>query len=58
MVQELTFDVFYSQSDMTVVRPLAERLRRDDLKLWFDERVLKPAKQDTSDREASKSDGR
>ena len=58
MVQELTFDVFYSHSDMTVVRPLAERMRRDRLKVWFDERVLKSRKQYRSDREASESDGR
>jgi hypothetical protein len=50
-----THDVFLSHSakDKTVVRPLAERLRRDGLKVWpvarqrppaggFDEWVLKP----------------
>ncbi len=37
-------DVFLSHSakDKAVVRPLAERLRRDGLKVWFDEWVLKP----------------
>jgi hypothetical protein len=34
-----THDVFLSHSakDMAVVRPLAERLRQDGLKVWFDE---------------------
>ena len=38
------FDVFLSHSakDKAVVRPLAERLRADGLKVWFDEWVLKP----------------
>jgi hypothetical protein len=38
------YDVFLSHSskDKTVVRPLAERLRQDGLKVWFDEWVLKP----------------
>ncbi len=33
------FDVFLSHSakDKPVVRPLAERLRNDGLKVWFDE---------------------
>ncbi|MBI5386657.1 MAG: toll/interleukin-1 receptor domain-containing protein [Verrucomicrobia bacterium] len=33
------YDVFLSHSakDKTVVRPLAERLRQDGLKVWFDE---------------------
>ena len=37
-------DVFLSHSskDKAVVRPLAERLRQDGLKVWFDEWVLKP----------------
>jgi small GTP-binding protein len=37
-------DVFLSHSakDKAVVRPLAERLRADGLKVWFDEWVLKP----------------
>ena len=38
------YDVFLSHSakDKAVVRPLAERLRADGLKVWFDEWVLKP----------------
>jgi len=38
------YDVFLSHSakDKAVVRPLAERLRKDGLKVWFDEWVLKP----------------
>ena len=37
-------DVFLSHSakDKAVMRPLAERLRKDGLKVWFDEWVLKP----------------
>jgi hypothetical protein len=37
-------DVFLSHSakDKAVVRALAERLRKDGLKVWFDEWVLKP----------------
>jgi small GTP-binding protein len=37
--QQLPFDVFLSHSakDKKVVRALAERLRRDGLKVWFDE---------------------
>jgi hypothetical protein len=38
------YDVFLSRSakDKAVVRPLAERLRADGVKVWFDEWVLKP----------------
>ena len=38
------YDVFLSHSakDKAVVRPLAERLRADGVKVWFDEWVLKP----------------
>jgi hypothetical protein len=41
---EFPYDVFLSHSakDKAVVRPLAERLRHDGLKVWFDEWVLKP----------------
>jgi hypothetical protein len=41
---EFHFDVFLSHSskDKSVVRPLAERLRADGLRVWFDEWVLKP----------------
>jgi hypothetical protein len=44
MGAEFQFDVFLSHSakDKPVVRPLAERLRQDGLKVWFDEWVLKP----------------
>ena len=42
--QEFDYDVFLSHSakDKTVVRPLAERLRQDGLRVWFDEWVLRP----------------
>ncbi|MFZ2631961.1 MAG: glycosyltransferase [Desulfosalsimonadaceae bacterium] len=38
------YDVFlsYSAKDMAVVRPLAERLRKDGLRVWFDEWIIKP----------------
>ena len=44
MPDEFPYDVFLSHSakDKAVVRPLAERLRKDGLKVWFDEWVLKP----------------
>ena len=44
MPDEFQFDVFLSHSakDQAVVRPLAERLRKDGVKVWFDEWVLKP----------------
>jgi hypothetical protein len=44
MGAEFQYDVFLSHSakDKAVVRPLAERLRQDGLKVWFDEWVLKP----------------
>ena len=44
MPDEFQFDVFLSPSakDKAVVRPLAERLRADGVKVWFDEWVLKP----------------
>ena len=44
MGQGFEYDVFLSHSakDKAVVRPLAERLRKDGLKVWFDEWVLKP----------------
>lgn len=37
-------DVFLSHSakDKALVRPLAERLRRDRLSVWFDECEIKP----------------
>jgi hypothetical protein len=44
MATDFTHDVFLSHSpkNKAVVRPLAERLRQDGLKVWFDEWVLKP----------------
>ena len=41
---DFPYDVFLSHSakDKAVVRPLAERLRADGVKVWFDEWVLKP----------------
>lgn len=43
MADAFQYDVFLSHStkDKAVVRPLAERLRKDGLKVWFDEWVLK-----------------
>jgi small GTP-binding protein len=43
MPDEFKYDVFlsYSAKDTEVVRPLAERLRADGLKVWFGEWVLK-----------------
>ena len=44
MSENFQYDVFLSHSakDKAVVRSLAERLRKDGLKVWFDEWVLKP----------------
>jgi hypothetical protein len=44
MSTEFQYDVFLSHSskDKTVVRAVAERLRADGLRVWFDEWVLKP----------------
>ena len=44
MTEQFSFDVFLSHSakDKPIVRPIAERLRDDGLKVWFDEWVLKP----------------
>src|SRR5882672_6752828 len=44
MSAEFQYDVFLSHSakDKPVVREVAERLRKDGLKVWFDEWVLKP----------------
>ena len=44
MPNEFRYDVFLSHSakDNAVVRAVAERLRKDGLKVWFDEWVLKP----------------
>ena len=44
MAADFQYDVFLSHSpkDKAVVRPLAERLRQDGLRVWFDEWILKP----------------
>ena len=44
MAGEFAFDVFLSHSahDKEIVRPLAERLRKDGLRVWFDEWELRP----------------
>ena len=44
MATDFKFDVFLSHSakDKAVVRPMAERLRADGLKVWFDEWEIKP----------------
>jgi hypothetical protein len=44
MPDDFTYDAFLSHSakDKAVVRELAERLRKDGVKVWFDEWVLKP----------------
>ena len=38
------YDVFlsHSEKDKAIVRPLAERLRKDGLKVWFDEWEIRP----------------
>ena len=55
MPDEFPCDVFLSHSakDKAVVRPLAERLRADGVKVWFDEWVLKPG--DSIERNQSKT---
>lgn len=44
MPDDLPYDLFLSHSskDKEIVRPIAERLRADGLRVWFDEWVLKP----------------
>ena len=44
MADQFNYDVFLSHSskDKDIVRPLAERLRADGLRVWFDEWILKP----------------
>jgi hypothetical protein len=44
MSESFQCDVFpsHSSKDKAVVRSLAERLRMDGLKVWFDEWVIKP----------------
>jgi TIR domain-containing protein len=38
----INFFLSHSTNDKAAVRSLAERLRQDGLKVWFDELVLKP----------------
>lgn len=44
MPEEFQFDVFlsYSSKDKVIVRDIAEQLRKDGVKVWFDEWALKP----------------
>src|SRR4051812_17939648 len=44
MPDQFKYDAFLSHSakDKSVVRPLAERLRADGLRVWFDESEIKP----------------
>jgi hypothetical protein len=44
MPDQFQYDVFLSHSakDKMIVREIAERLRKDGLKVWFDELVLRP----------------
>jgi hypothetical protein len=44
MPDDFQYDVFLSHSakDKDVARDIAERLRKDGVKVWFDEWVLKP----------------
>ncbi len=44
MADQFHYDVFLSHSskDKAIVRAVAERLRADGLRLWFDEWILKP----------------
>ena len=44
---DFEFDVFLSHSskDKEVVRPLAERLREDGVRVWFDEWEIRPGRQ-------------
>ena len=55
MPDEFQYDDFLSHSakDKAVVRPLAERLLADGVKVWFDEWVLKPG--DRIERNQSKT---
>lgn len=44
MNMDFRYDLFLSHSskDKAVAQPLAERLRKDGLKVWFDEWEVKP----------------
>jgi len=43
-MENFRFDVFLSHSskDKSLVRPLTERLRKDGIRVWFDESEIKP----------------
>jgi small GTP-binding protein len=58
MADEFTYDVFLSHSakDKAVVRPLAERLRADGLRVWFDEWEIRPRTK-KADREGKIEEG-
>jgi hypothetical protein len=44
MPKKFNYDVFLSHSskDKPIVRELAERLRADGLRVWFDEWIIQP----------------
>src|SRR5947209_3757409 len=44
MSDQFEFDVFLSHTsnDRTIVRVIADRLRKDGLRVWFDEWVIRP----------------
>jgi hypothetical protein len=44
MSEQFRFDVFlsYSSGDRDIVRGIAERLKKDGLKVWFDEWMIRP----------------
>ncbi len=44
MAESFSYDVFLSHSskDKEIVRPLADRLKRDGIKVWFDEWAIRP----------------
>ncbi len=44
MAEDFNYDVFlsYSSKDKDIVRDIAERLRSDGLRVWFDEWIIKP----------------
>ena len=44
MAEDFNYDVFLSHSskDKDIVRNVAERLRADGLRVWFDEWILEP----------------
>jgi hypothetical protein len=54
MADQFNYDVFLSHSakDKDIVRALAERLRADGLRGWFDDWILKPGDSSIADRRA------